>query len=233
MKNVCSESLTGKYGDYIISNGDFNTSLQVEKIGQSIADAFYERILNPKKIKRYNYKNLFERSYQMNDIDCTVTCDAVGIGEFNLDISEKFRQFDAGDMCVELWSNFDKKVKGWAVEKTPDICPDIFLYVTPAHIYEVWNNSFFRDMISDIMSEWDWDSLNQFMREDDFKHKRSADSNGRYNIKVGGRDMTLLRTWSKRNGRTWCGVCVCIPWTSLINDYFVDINTYDRNKLNI
>ena len=212
---------------------EFNDKLKIERGEMPSADAFYRDCMGAEIIKRYDYNNPSEKRFQVNDIDCTVTCDAPGIGPYYLNISEKFRKFDTGDMCIELWSNFEGRVPGWAIEKYTGLEPDLYTYFTPSYIYKVWNGQNFRDMVSDVSSEWDWRTIDQFMREEDFKRRKDRRDNAIYNIKVGGRNATLLRTWSSANGKKWYGVCVCIPWHTLFNDYFIDIIKYDRNYNNL
>ena len=206
---------------------NFSTSLKVERNNQPRADAFYKShgALN---IKRYDYNNPDEKKFQQDGIDCSVEYYAPGLDIFWLNYSEKFRTIDTGDMCIELWSDYDNRIPGWALHDKSDT----ILYVTPEYFYEVTNNGDFKRMVQRLADEWAWDALQNFANNDDCVRQlvRSKD----------GYDCQLIKSFSKNNigekhGNKWMGICVCIPWKTLFNDYFININMYDRdyNKLNI
>jgi len=228
----CDSSLTGKWDDWVCRCDEFNECLKVEKIGQSIADDFYKNYLGASKIERFDYHNPDERFFQEHDMDCSIELEAKSLDIFSLNVSEKFRQYDTGDMCLELWSNFEEKKVGWAVKGIEENGPDLYLYITPHNIFEVWCNRYFNKMIGDISSEWTYEKIESLFDSD--KHYRK-DQNALYDITVGGHDAKLLRCWSKAGDREWYGVCICIPWDTLFNEYLLDINMFDRkyNKLNI
>lgn len=218
-------SLDGK--NYISPGDDFNESLKVEKIGQPVADAFYKDHLKALDIRRYNWNNPQQRVLQKLDIDCAIELKATGLDLFWLNISEKFRQFDTGDMCIELWSDFEKKKLGWAVHENK-IGPDYYLYVTPKHFFEVLRDGYFSSMIEKITKEWNWNKINEFVKEEEKKLGRTFEDNGCYKIKVDGHDAQLVKTWTTVGNKKWYGICICIPWKTLFNDYLLDINMYNR-----
>ena len=228
----CDSSLTGKWEDFVCQCGEFNKCLEVEKIGQSIADDFYINYLGASAITRFNYNNPDGRFFQEHDVDCSIEMLAMSLDVFSLNISEKFRQYDTGDMCLELWSNFEEKKVGWAMKSAEGNGPDLYLYVTPRNIFEVWCERYFNKMMSDISSEWTHQKIENLFNEDKY-HKK--DQNALYDITVGGHDAKLLRSWSRAGDREWYGVCICIPWNTLFNEYLLNINMFDReyNKLNI
>jgi len=230
---LCDQSLTGKWDDYVPTSENFHDSLKVEKVGQSIADEFYKRCLDALQIRRYDYNNPEQRFLQKLDVDCSIQLYAKSLDVFWLNISEKFRQCDTGDMCIELWSDFEGRKPGWAIKPThTNEGPDYYLYTTPKYFYEICTNKHFYNMIDQITQQWDHDRI-----------KSELDVNGReycnncsIPISVGGHDATLIKTWTKFNeDKKWFGVCICIPWKTLFNDYLIDIRVYDRkyNKLNI
>lgn len=228
---LCDQSLTGKWDDYVPTSENFHDSLKVEKIGQPIADAFYKECLGALDVRRYDYNNSDQRWFQKMDIDCAVEMQAKSLDIFWLNYSEKFRQCDCGDMCIELWSDFEKEKLGWAVGKRDD-GPDYYLYITPKHFYEVRANKHFHNMIDQITQQWDHDRIKSELEV----NGREYGNNCSIPISVGGCDATLIKTWTKFNeDKKWFGVCICIPWKTLFNDYLIDIRAYDRkyNKLNI
>ena len=226
---LCDQSLTGKWEDYVPTSENFHDSLKVEKVGQSIADTFYKECLGALDVRRYDYNYSDQRWFQKMDIDCTIELEDKSLDVFWLNISEKFRQYDCGDMCLELWSDFEKKQEGWVMQGLLSEGPDYYLYVTPKYFYKVSINTYFENMIKKIIKEWDWNRINQKIKDDII-----YDHNGSIPISVGGHEATLIKSWTKFNEeRKWFGVCVCIPWKTLFNDYLIDINMYDRkcNKL--
>ena len=232
----CDNSLTGRWEDFLTPGEDFNDCLKVEAIGQPIADEFYKRCLGALQIRRYDYNNPEQRFFQKLDVDCSIQLYAKSLDVFWLNISEKFRQYDTGDMCIELWSDFEGRKPGWAIKSThTNEGPDYYLYVTPKHFYEVWANRYFNDMITKITSEWNRDAINQFIQKEEKDLRRNHNSNGIYPCTVRGYDAQLLKTWTKVGDKEWYGICICIPWKTLFNEFLIDINMYDRNynKLNI
>lgn len=194
----------------------FSTSLKVEQQNQPRADAFYKSH-GASNIKRYDYNNPSERSFQQKGIDCSVEYYAPGLDVFWLNYSEKFRTWETGDMCIELWSDYERKVEGWALHDESDT----ILYVTPDYFYEVTNNTYFKDMVRKLANEWSWDELKEFADNRDCIRQlvRSKE----------GRDYQLIKAFSQKDGKKWMGICICVPWKTLIKDFFIDINIYDNN----
>ena len=232
----CDNSLTGRWEDYSTPGESFRECLKIEKLGQPIADEFYTRYLHATQIRRYDYKNPSQRFLQDLDVDCSIQLYAKSLDVFWLNFSEKFRQWDTGDMCIELWSDFEGKKQGWAVKPlSTNEGPDYYLYVTPKHFYEVCVNRYFYDMVKKVSTEWDWDTIDRFIQKQEKDFKRGHDSNGRYPCTVWGHDAELLKTWTRVGDKEWYGICICIPWKTLFNEFLLDINMFDRdyNKLNI
>lgn len=201
---------------------DFHESLKYEKKMQPVADEFYKNTLGASQVNRYDWNNPLGRNMQEMDIDCSIELKAKEIGLYWLNISEKFRSLETGDMCLELWSNFQRKTPGWAVLKIPNNIPnygpDLYLYVTPKHIFEVWANRNFDRMMNDIANELTWEKINEIFDNGSY--------NATKNIIVNGHKVTLLKTWTDNK---YYGICVCIPWKTLLNEYLLDINMYDRS----
>jgi len=215
---------------------NFKECLEIEKGGQPLADDFYKKYLGALQIQRYDYNKPEDRFFQNLDIDCKVRVYAKSLDMFWLNFSEKFRQMESGDMCIELWSDFEGKKHGWAVKPTnTHEGPDFYLYVTPYHFYKVRSDRYFDAMVNKIISEWDWDAINEFIQSEEKKHNREHNSSGIYPCKVCGYDAQLLKTWTRTPGKRWYGVCICIPWKTLFNEFLIDIDMFDRdyNKLNI
>ncbi len=205
---------------------NFSTSLKIEQNNQPRADAFYKShgALN---IKRYDYNNPAEKKFQQDGIDCSVEYYAPGLDIFWLNYSEKFRTVDTGDMCIELWGDYDNRILGWALHDKSDT----ILYVTPEYFYEVTNNGDFKWMVQRLANEWTWEALHDFANNGCMRQSvRSKD----------GYKCQLIKSFSKNNsgekyGNKWMGICVCIPWKTLFNEFFININMYDKkyNKLSI
>jgi hypothetical protein len=210
----CINSLTGKWDDFVsCSGGTFKETLKVEKIGQPIADAFYKDTLKAIDIKRYDYKDPWGKFMQGLDVDCSIELLDKDSQPFWLNISEKFRQCECGDMCLELWSNFEKRTLGWATDVNR---ADYYVYVTPRYIFEVCANDKFRHVI-DVMKEYITRDFITKTFEDDMYYLQP--------ITVQGHKLTLIKSWT---ANAYYGICVCIPWTTLFNDFLLDINMYDR-----
>ena len=221
----CAESLTGDYKDWILPSGNFHDSLEIERIGQPIADAFYRDCMKAESVTRYDYNNPAQQSLQKCDIDCSIELHPKALDIYHLNVSEKFRQCDTGDMCIEIWRDFENNKPGWAVKPlSTDVGPDMYLYVTPKYFYEVWAAGWFKEMIKSIQSQWSWEKVKELIDKN-----ISYDHNGSIPIQVCGHDATLIKSWTKMGKTKWYGVCICIPWETLSNEFFVDINKYDRN----
>lgn len=221
---------------YIPTWGDFDESLKVEKRGQPAADDFYKKCLGATDIKRYDYNNPEDRFFQNHDIDCIIQMEPKSLDMFWLNVSEKFRQSETGDMCIELWSNFENKKPGWAIKSThTNKGPDLYLYSTPKYFFEIFADKYFDNMMNKIISEWDWETIDTFINKEEKRLAKDYDDNGCYNIKIEDYDAKLLKVWSYKGDKKWFGVCVCIPWITLFNEYLLNINMYDKNynRLNI
>lgn len=224
----CDCSLTGDFNDYIPVTTSFNECLKIEKIGQPVADDFYKKCLDAINIRRYDYHVPDQKTFQINDIDCSIELEVKSLDIFWLNVSEKFRQYDAGDMCLELWSNLEKQSPGWATKKDG---PDIYLYVTPKYFFTISHDQWFYEMINRITKEWTLEKINDFLK----KEKASDIDSGSFPIKTCGYDATLIKSVTKSGLNTWHGICVCIPWKTLVNEFFLYINVYDRDykRINI
>ena len=203
---------------------NFKDMLLVEKQGQEIANSFYVNKLKALQIKRYNYNNLKQRALQNRDIDCSVQLEASGIEKFWVDYSEKFRRTDNGDMCIELWSDFEKKKLGWGAITKAMGGPDAYIYVTPKYIYEIWKTSgWFDRMVGKIMSELTPEKISEIIEDNSYP-------NVSYPVVVDGHDMTLLKSSTIYKDRSYFGICVCVPWKTIYNNYIIDVSLYDRDN---
>ena len=195
---------------------NFSTSLKVEQQNQPRADAFY-RSKGGTSIKRYDYNNPSQKRFQQMGIDCSVEYYVPGLDVFWLNYSEKFRTWETGDMCIELWSDYYDHMEGWGLHDESDI----ILYATPDYFYEVTNNGCFKDMVKSLANEWGWNRLKEFADNRDCIRQlvRSKE----------GYDYQLIKTFSQKDGKKWMGVCVCVPWEVLINEFGVNVRRYDKN----
>jgi len=198
----------------------FKDSLGIEKSLQPEADNFYKKNLAAVTIIRYDWNDPVGREYQNNDIDCSIECYAPGIDSFWLNISEKFRQHDWGDMCIELWNDFDKKKLGWGLTGKN---VDMYLYRTPENIYEIWRNNGRFDFMMEYLSEQlNWDRIkNEF--EGWNKNRKTV------NIALPNGDacnVTLVRGQTENK---YFSICVSIPWKILRDDFLLEIQKYKND----
>ena len=199
----------------------FQQSLKIEKDLQPEADRFYKDVLGATTIKRYDWDDPLQRQFQQKDIDCSIELYAPGLDVFWLNVSEKFRTADWGDMCIELWWDFEGKKEGWALKGESDM----ILYTTPSYYVEIWNNDRFKYAVREIMKEYN--------RERILSLTSDIKRNGVVKVKLNNRfDARLIKVWTED---MWYGISICIPWKTLFYEYYVDINIYDKkgNKISI
>lgn len=209
---------TTKYPeDYYIGNS-MKETLAYEKSTQPFADAFYKKVFKADEIIRYNWDSPIGRGKQKQDIDCSIKSRAAGVDDYEFNISEKFRTIETGDMCIELWSDFDKKKPGWAV-KNNTYQIDLYFYTTPKYCFTIWNNSSFQNMINHIIKEWNYEKIKNIFGD-------GSSYNCNKKVKVCGFDVTLLKTWTENK---YYGICICIPWKTLFQEFLLNINMFDHN----
>lgn len=198
----------------------FQDALNYEKNMQPLANHFYKDVLGAINIKRYDWNDPNGKFMQKLDVDCSIQLETESLDVFWLNISEKFRQVECGDMCLELWSDFEKEKLGWA---GGTITTDYYLYTTPKYFFEVYANEKFKQLMRKIQTE-----ITREVISDAFKSKNSYSKI----ITIDGHEMTLIKTWT---GNSYYGICICISWTTLFNDYLLDINMYSHGgeKLDI
>ncbi|MBR5296280.1 MAG: hypothetical protein IKU29_00215 [Parabacteroides sp.] len=87
---------------------DMDTQLNYEQSQQLLANKFYKDHFNS-DTTRYDWGDDYGRSMQRRDIDCSISIN----GE-QVNISEKFRREDWGDIWIELYSSYPNTL-GWAL----------------------------------------------------------------------------------------------------------------------
>ena len=201
--------------------GDFNQSIEIEKQCQPIADGFYRGIMPGVDIKRYDYNNPQEKTYQTHDIDCLLTPTALGIGTYNLFVSEKFRLSSWGDMLIELWSDFDGEKIGWSSYGDNKLDPDVYMYFTPNSIYEIWNHQEFKELINKLHASIDRDKIKDIIEDyQGYDYTTMIDFEGT--------KIKFIKKYSYMDGRRWFGIAVCISWEDLIERFGVDIIRWQK-----
>ena len=201
---------------------DFEKALAYEKGRMRVADEFYKKVFHPTTITRHDWNSNLGREKQINDVDCTLSISAPTIGFYDIDISEKFRSEDWGDMCIEIWSDFENKKPGWALKCFDENGPDAYLYVAGDNKYFFWNHSEFKELIRKLKERLTEDNVrNLFTRE------RNPFRDKRYWLEVDGMNMIIIRKWTDKK---YFGICVCIDWKDLRDKYFIDFRKYNLDN---
>ena len=205
-----------------LDNSTMQEALKIEKELQPEADKFYKEYIGVNQIKRYDWNDPLQRQWQKNDVDCSIEFYAPTIGLFWVNVSEKFRTWDWGDMCIELYSDFDKKKIGWGLGRKDLIPgPDMYLYITPENYYEVWSNEWFVRMMDEISKELTWDKINSIIDRNSY--------NKSYKVTVDGVDMTLVQAYTTYPDRQYFGISISIPWDILFEKYCLNITKYTKD----
>lgn len=203
--------------DYLnsTSTSSFKDAVYVEKNMQYISNGFY-KFLNALQVRRYDWNDPAGKYMQKRDVDCSIQLEAPGIDVFWLNVSEKFRRDTFDNFCIEIWSNLEEEIDGWATQK--DSAADVYLSVSPFHIFSIWRNRNFIAMVNEIQEYLTPEKIKEY----DWSSRKTID------IEVNGHKMKLLKNKTKGlSGEEWHGVCVIIDFDTLINEYFIDINKYN------
>lgn len=115
--------------DYIrfnsMSSHDFSTSLRYEQSKFPVQDKFYTEQLGAKVISRADFKDAIGRELQRKDIDVQFVYNGRLIN-----VSEKNRQVDYGDLLFEFYSKFPH-TRGWMDNSDADY----LAYFVPHRVY--------------------------------------------------------------------------------------------------
>lgn len=183
----------------------FLDALKYEKSNHAWADEWYKKHLNAESIIRWDWDEPIGHYKQQNDIDCTIQKE-----DTTLNISEKFRSVDFGDMFIEIYSMYPS-VPGWAIKSAADL----IAYHTPTRSYLV--NAKQIELLAElVLIGFDADDNKEeiirtgsgsgFIKIPNFKNPDLV-----HNLKV---KYKAIKTF--RPGCTsWTGVGFCITWNAL------------------
>lgn len=192
-------------------------SLKYEKSQQPIADNLYLRQYgNLHEFERYDWEVTEEnKKLQKMDIDCSFL-DRFQSPPKRIYISEKFRQSDWGDMCIELYSDYYKNKPGSALISKADY---YFYYIDPEYYRRLHNRDerdvcygkAYRVAVEPIkqLAQKAWEQFNQAGWKDEWlKGELLSKPCLPENIK----DPTFTYIKSYSNNKSWMGICVCVDW---------------------
>lgn len=216
----------------------FNDCISYEKTQQPIADNFYLRMYgNRNELIRYDWNDFDGQYMQHKGIDCSII-DRNQQPPKSINISEKFRREDWGDMLIEIYSSYPK-THGWGIT---DHDVDYYAYYIDPEFYRGHRDV--RDVVygkvymvrADVVNKiakWAMDIFEKADWKETWLNGKSksklvlAESNNIPNIKY-------IKSYLKdENGRFWIGVSVCISWSN-ISKYFGEVKeniTVDINHL--
>ena len=131
---------------------NFDKSLNREKTYQKRADCFYVKRLNATDIIRYNKDNESDMEFQRQDIDVSFR-----IKSKLINVSEKFREKDFGDLYIEFYSKFPD-IHGW-LDKSQ---ADYMAYFFPKRVFlinEKKLSELYKNHLSQLISKNEFNSL--------------------------------------------------------------------------
>lgn len=115
--------------DKEIKTSTFSGALAYERSCQPLADSFLKSKYPDKRIYRPDYyKSGYDKELQLADVDVIVSNKEGWPNEWY--ISEKFRSKSWPDVLIELYSDYDKKVEGWAPKS---IAHEHYFYYSDVH----------------------------------------------------------------------------------------------------
>ena len=175
--------------------------LKYEKECMPLADKFYKSQFEIYGIKRWGMSK-DERHMQLNDIDVTITVEnhSNGTQPKHINISEKFRRDDWGDMLMELFTINKHGIKeSWALTTKSEY----IVYFTPTNTYVVDSQDlkdFARSIESYVKNE-----IDSFTKE-----KRNSKD-----INIKDFKAKLIKSQTTMGGSTWENISIAIDWRTL------------------
>lgn len=157
------------------------------------ADLFYKKQFDA-LVKRYDWADEYGREMQRRDIDCTIYKD----GGSPINLSEKFRDDDWGDMAIEIYSQYPN-IQGWALTSQADL----YAYHTPESLYMV--------PVPEVRN-WLLDNHEALIAICD---KVAVSSSNRIKSDINGVKMDFIKSYTRTANASWMGICVCIKWKDL------------------
>lgn len=214
---------------------NFKNALTYERCQQPIADDLYNRQFgNRNELERYDWdaseKN---REMQRKDIDCSFL-DRTQSPPQRIYVSEKFRGEDWGDMCIELYSDYDKNKPGSALISEADyyfyyIDPEYYRYLYGRDERDVCYGKAYRVAVEPIkqLAQKALEQFNQAGWKDEWLKGKSLSKKC---LPENTKDPIFTYIKSYSNNKSWMGVCVCISWADIkkiteVTEYItVDLN---------
>ena len=165
----------------------------------------------PDPIKREQY-----RSLQRVDVDVLISKEGSPCWYY---ISEKDRNADYGDMYIETWSNYDKRILGSYIKENKS---NYILYQTPKGIYWVKHDSNFINVVHNLHNEVPRSVYDKLVG-DNYKYPV------KYHIDKYNLDVKLAKSESYRNGEIWHSTGIIVTWKDLVYKFGVRVSAYDLN----
>ena len=217
---------------------EFDECVKYEKTQQPIADNYYIRLYgNRNELIRYDWDDPSGQYMQRKGIDCSVI-DRNQQPPKLINISEKFRRNDWGDMMIEIYSSYPKTF-GWGIT---DHDVDLYAYFIDPESYRR-RNSDPRDPVYGKVYEIKAETVHkiaawakeQFDNSDWGDRWLESKSNKKIVFPPTNEmpPIIYIKTYSKRDGRNWMGISICIEWGD-IKKYFGEVKeniTVDINHL--
>lgn len=213
-----------EYGD------EFEMELEYEKACHPFADQWYKNNLNAEKVERYDYNDPVGHYMQKCDIDCTVHMKDPDGTKLSVNISEKFRREDWGDMFIELYS-LHPSVPGWAIESKN---VDLIAYFGGEITTYLVNAKAIKQLAEEILPQFDKISEEDMNRLIDIGWKNdivTISSISNKNIKYKCNVKYIRAYTTRKNGSKWMSIGVCINWDAL-RKIGVKINEIDNYAVN-
>lgn len=126
----------GKYGGINVNNFNIDLQYSLENGDNELFDNFYKRIFP--NVSEIEFCNDMQR--QKSGVDKIIHFTSGN--KFTID--EKKRRVDYNDIALELWSDYDKKKRGWLYYSTCDyivyaVMPSLKVYLLPTILLKrVW-----------------------------------------------------------------------------------------------
>lgn len=191
---------------------DFQDKLNYEHSQQPMADVFYKEHMGAISIERYDYNDPNGRIKQQHDIDCTITIKDEQDNVYDINISEKFRSIDWGDMWIELYSRYPS-VRGWALAFEGVDLIAYFINGLDAgidkNIVYLVNAKRIKEIAENIVKQFDNAVDIKIELEKTGKYNAKYDYNGKQY------DVIFRKVKTQRPTYSYDGVGVCIKWNDL------------------
>lgn len=217
----------------------FKSGIKYEISQQPIADNYYLRLYgNHNELIRYDYGDEKGKIMQNKGVDCTILDKNLNPPKY-VNYQEKFRRSDYGDMMIELYSDYPRRL-GWGITDKADrysyfIDPEFFRRknsdprdISYGKVYELDAEIVYK------IATWALEKFNKADWKDDWLNSSVL----RKDVFPAINNEPIIRyvkTYSEDEdtGAVWMSIAVCIRWTD-IKTYFGKVKeniTIDLNHL--